>query len=91
MTVSLVYWQFGPNWPGRRCGAKTRRGTACLKPALKTNRRCQLHGGRGGAPSGEKNGNYKHGRRTKKAIAAHQNSMARVRELERMARELGVL
>jgi hypothetical protein len=20
-------WRFGPDWPGQRCGAKTRRGT----------------------------------------------------------------
>lgn len=45
-------WRFGPDWPGRRCGAKTRRGTPCQKPSLKGNARCQLHGGRGGAPSG---------------------------------------
>ena len=53
-TVTLVYvnlksgvpWRFGPAWPGQRCGAKTRRGTACLKPALKGKTRCQLHGGK---------------------------------------------
>ncbi|MDG2403885.1 MAG: HGGxSTG domain-containing protein, partial [Paracoccaceae bacterium] len=32
--------------PGQRCGARTRRGTECLKPALKDQNRCQLHGGR---------------------------------------------
>ena len=53
-TVTLVYvnlksgvpWRFGPAWPGQRCGARTRRGTACLKPALKGKTRCQLHGGK---------------------------------------------
>ena len=53
-TVTLVYvnlksgvpWRFGPAWPGQRCGARTRRGTACLRPALKGKTRCQLHGGR---------------------------------------------
>jgi hypothetical protein len=39
-------WRFGPDWPGQRCGARTRRGTECLKPALKDRNRCQLHGGR---------------------------------------------
>ena len=43
---SGVPWQFGPTWQGRRCGARTRRGTACLKPALKGKTRCQLHGGK---------------------------------------------
>lgn len=38
--------QFGINWPGERCGAKTRRGTECQRPAYKHNGRCGLHGGR---------------------------------------------
>ena len=41
-----IPWQFGPAWPGRRCKARTRRGTACLKPALRGKTRCQLHGGK---------------------------------------------
>ena len=35
---------FGPNWPGRRCGAKTRHKSKCLNPAMR-NGRCRLHGG----------------------------------------------
>ncbi len=38
--------RFEPAWPGQRCGARTRRGTACLKAALRGKTRCQLHGGR---------------------------------------------
>ena len=37
--------RFGADWPGERCGAKTRRGTACQRPANKQNGRCRLHGG----------------------------------------------
>ncbi|MEC7092509.1 MAG: HGGxSTG domain-containing protein, partial [Pseudomonadota bacterium] len=44
MTIGIE-WRFGPDWPGRRCGAKTRRGTACQRPANKKNGRCRLHGG----------------------------------------------
>jgi len=40
-----VETRFGPDWPGQRCGAKTRRGTACQRPAKKKNGRCRLHGG----------------------------------------------
>ena len=40
-----IEWRFGPDWPGQRCGAKTRRGAACLRPANKKNGRCRLHGG----------------------------------------------
>ena len=28
-------WRFGSNWPGERCGAKTRKGTPCQRPANK--------------------------------------------------------
>ena len=28
-----IEWRFGPVWPGQRCGTKTRRGTACQRPA----------------------------------------------------------
>ena len=24
-----IPWRFGPNWPGKRCEAKTRKGTPC--------------------------------------------------------------
>ena len=40
-----VEWRFGPDWPGQRCGAKTRRGISCQRPANKKNGRCRLHGG----------------------------------------------
>ena len=40
-----IEWRFGPDWPGQRCGAKTRRGAACQRPANKKNGRCRLHGG----------------------------------------------
>ena len=43
-------WRFGPDWSGQRCGAKTRRGTACQSPANKRNGRCRLHGGQSTGP-----------------------------------------
>ncbi len=48
-----VQTRFGPNWPGKRCLAKTRRGTACQRPAYKRNGRCSLHGGRSTGPKSE--------------------------------------
>ena len=45
-----IEWRFGPDWPGQRCGAKTRRGTACQRPASKKNGRCRLHGGQATGP-----------------------------------------
>ena len=53
----------------RRCGARTRGGTPCQRPALRGRKRCRLHGGLSpGAPRGEKNGNYKTGEWTLEAI-----------------------
>ena len=48
-----IEWRFGPDWPGQRCGAKTRRGTACQRPANKGNGRCRLHGGASSGPRTE--------------------------------------
>jgi hypothetical protein len=83
-------WRLGPNWPGRRCGAKTRKGTPCQKPALKTNARCQLHGGRSVGKSGMANGNYKNGRYTKEHKATVRAENAQLRELERLGRMIGM-
>lgn len=49
-----------------RCGAKTRRGTACRCPAMRDRKRCRLHGGKStGAPHGAANGNYTDGHWTR--------------------------
>ena len=45
-----VETRFGANWLGQRCGAKTRRGTPCKRPANKRNGRCRLHGGASTGP-----------------------------------------
>ena len=45
-----VETRFGADWPGQRCGAKTRRGTPCKRPANKRNGRCRLHGGASTGP-----------------------------------------
>jgi hypothetical protein len=53
-----------------RCGAKTRAGAPCRRPAIRGRGRCRLHGGAStGAPRGLKNGNYKDGNWTADAAA----------------------
>lgn len=51
-----------------RCGARTRKGTACLAPAVLGKNRCRMHGGskRSGAPMGSQNA-MKQGFHTKEA------------------------
>ena len=49
-----VHTRFGPNWPGIRCLAKTRRGTPCQRAAKLPVGRCRLHGGASTGPRTEK-------------------------------------
>lgn len=69
------HWQFGPNWPGVACGAKTRSGQPCKCPAVRGKARCRLHGGRStGAKTPEglaklRALHLKHGRSTTEAKA----------------------
>ena len=77
-----IPWRFGPNWPGKRCLAKTRRGTACQRAAYKHNGRCALHGGRATGPETQRGlqriseANLKHGRQTKDKLAAQRHAAA---------------
>ena len=59
------------------CSAHARTtGQPCKGPAM-GNGRCRMHGGTNrGAPAGERNGNYRHGRRTKEAMAQRRNGRA---------------
>ena len=96
--------RFGSHWTGERCGAKTRRGTECQRPAYKRNGRCGLHGGKStGArtPEGLKrisNANLKHGRYTKDKLLRQQRAAevgrqarAKIRIIERQLETLGIL
>lgn len=67
-----------------RCHAKAKRtGRRCRAPAVKGWNVCRVHGARGGAPEGKANGNYRHGGRTKRAMA----SQAAVAALARLCRQ----
>ena len=71
-----------------RCGAKTRRGSSCCAPAM-PNGRCRMHGGASpGAPKGERNGMFKHGRYTNEAIAERHELSAWIRAMRDMAEEI---
>ena len=83
--------RFGADWPGRRCGAKTRAGGACQNPALKGRSRCKLHGGRSTGPRTPEGkarvaaAHTKHGRRSK----AHVEKVRYINaELKRITYEL---
>jgi hypothetical protein len=67
--------RFGPDWAGKRCLAKTHRGTPCQKAALKGKTRCRLHGGLSNGPwtpEGKARSiaaHTKHGRRSRAHVA----------------------
>jgi hypothetical protein len=75
--------------PGR-CGAKTRSGAPCKSAPVTGRRRCRMHGGAdgSGAPKGERNGNYKHGRYTAEVAATRRwlrDAVSVLRDLNKRA------
>lgn len=53
-----------------RCTARSKRtGQGCRAPAVRGCAVCRFHGAGGGGPAGRRNGNYRHGRYTKEALA----------------------
>lgn len=66
-----------------RCSATAKHSKLrCQAPAVKGWRVCRCHGARGGAPTGKRNGRYRHGMLTKEMRAEVQE----VREMMREAR-----
>ena len=103
VTISIE-WRFGPKWPGQRCGAKTRRGTSCRRPANKRNGRCRLHGGASTGPRTERGcaktaaANTTTGQHTKAMIAKRREDAKiakglrnRLRVIEQGLRRNGVI
>jgi hypothetical protein len=67
-----------------RCKAKSKRtGKRCRSPAVNGYPVCRMHGAGGGAPTGKRNGNYRHGAHTKEASQA----VRYVNLLSRLARK----
>ena len=57
-----------------RCGARTRSCAPCKSAPVTGRRRCRMHGGAdgSGAPTGSRNGNFRHGRYTKEVTATRR-------------------
>jgi hypothetical protein len=80
-------WRFGPDWPGQRCEARTRKGTPCQRPARLPVGRCRLHGGNSTGPRTEEGlarltaSKIKHGKFTKERREAAKRRAQVAREL----------
>ena len=96
--------RFGKEWPGARCGAKTRKGSPCQRPAVARTGRCPNHGGKSTGPRTEEGrariaaAQTTHGRLTKeKRAEARQRAQvgreirAELRDIEREAIAGGLL
>jgi hypothetical protein len=68
------------------CSARTRAGATCRAPKVTGKSRCRMHGGAAGsgAPKGERNGNWRHGRFTCEAIAERRVARGLVRSAHDM-------
>ena len=79
--------RFGPNWSGHRCGARTKAGTACQRPAVKKTGRCTRHGGKSTGPRTQEGlvriaaAQTKHGRLTKEKRAEAKRNAAVGRQI----------
>ena len=89
-----IDWQFGPNWPGQRCEARTRRGTLCQRPGTKRNGKCRLHGGNSTGPRTEAgrarlvSSKIKHGKFTKEKRAEARRFAEQGRQMRGELKEL---
>ena len=96
--------RFGPDWPRVRCGARTKAGGACQRPAVKRTGRCTRHGGKSTGPRTQAGRDKiaalhtKHGRLTKQKRAAARKRAevgrkvrADIKEIETSLIEQGVL
>jgi hypothetical protein len=89
-----IPWQFGPNWPGQRCEARTRKGTACQRPARLPVGRCRLHGGSSTGPTTAEGrarltaSKIKHGKFTKEKRAAARRRAEQGRQMRAELLEL---
>jgi hypothetical protein len=79
----------GPMLASPRCGARTRCGGSCRRPATRGKKRCHMHGGaRGsGAPRANRNAR-KHGLFTRNAIAERRRIQVLLSEARKLLEEM---
>ena len=79
----------GPMLASPRCGAKTRAGGTCRSPAVRSKKRCRMHGGAPGSGAPKENQNaLKHGMFTKDAIEERQQVRALIGQARKLLQEM---
>ena len=82
--------RLGKDWPGKRCHAKTRKGTPCQNPAIKGKARCRMHGGKSTGPTTQEGrahiaqSHFKHGRRSKEFIEIRKEIWSELRAVRKI-------
>jgi hypothetical protein len=75
----------GPMLASPRCGAKIRAGGSCRSPAVRSKRRCRMHGGAPGSGAARGNQNARrHGLFTGEAIAERKQVQALLGEARKL-------
>ena len=82
----------------RQCSAKSKRtGVQCRAPAIKGKTKCKTHGGKSTGPRTPEGkahiaaAHLVHGRETRQSRKERSEGLARLAELETLARELGMI
>jgi len=96
--------RFGPDWPGVRCGARTKAGGKCQRPAVKRTGKCTRHGGKSTGPNTQAGRDklaqlhLKHGKLTKqkrqeakKCVDLGRKVRTQIKEIETNLIEQGLL
>lgn len=93
----MTHQPYTPDWrnglrfanEAPRCKARCRRTKRpCGQPAIHGRNACRLHGGKGGAPQGKHNGQYRHGRNTIEARERERLGRIEYRALQALLKEL---
>jgi hypothetical protein len=72
-----------------RCSATSKRtGEPCQAPAVRGRKVCRFHGAKAGAPTGQANGAWRHGLRTKESIEERRRLRGVVRDAKTTLRQL---
>jgi hypothetical protein len=79
----------GPMLASPRCGARTRAGGSCRSPAVRSKKRCRMHGGAAGSGAPERNKNaFRHGLFTEEAIEERKHVRALIGQSRKLLQDI---